>query len=118
MARKLNAARISPLEPLLLSFGIALFSGIVTFIATRDIIMSLILFGVAFIIASVVFATLLLMMPNDDGPEKPREIFIPVLMREDPPAAAPESTEAESTDQPISDAADGAGESDADHGRS
>lgn len=79
---KLNAAKVRPREPLLLSAAVGLFAGVVAMIGTRDLALSLIVFGLGFVVCLVLFATFLLMIPNDDKPEERAEIFIPVLMRD------------------------------------
>lgn len=84
---KLNAAKVRPREPLLLSAAVGLFAGVVAMIGTRDLALSLIVFGLGFVVCLVLFATFLLIIPNDDKPEERAEIFIPVLMRDQPGGA-------------------------------
>lgn len=111
MSTKLNAAKIRPREPLLLSAGIALFAGIVAIIATREIALSLIIFGIGFIVSVILFATFLLLIPNDDVPQAREEIFIPVLMRDQDgvDAGAGESVEAGESPDEGTDARRGSG---------
>lgn len=91
MKRQLNAASVRPREPLLLGLGVAVFASIVAAVGTRDWLIAVIVFGVAFIVCIVLFATFLLLIPNDDSPEPRQEIFIPVLMRDDADATNPRS---------------------------
>lgn len=59
--------RMRPVEYLLLAGGIALFSGLITLLTTRDIIVTSIIFGVIFILALMTLALLALAMKPDDA---------------------------------------------------
>lgn len=59
--------RMRPLEYLLLAGGFALFSGIVTLLTTRDLVVTAIIFGIIFIIALMTLALLALAMKPDDA---------------------------------------------------
>jgi hypothetical protein len=59
--------RIRPVELLALAAGFALFAGLVVLMSTRDIVLSLIFCGLAFIVVLVVLAMLTLAMrPTGD----------------------------------------------------
>lgn len=59
--------RTRPAELLLLSLAIAVFTGLCVLLVTRDLAISVIFFGVAFILALVVFAMLsITSKPNRD----------------------------------------------------
>ena len=59
--------RTRPAELLLLSLAIAVFTGLTVLLVTRDLAISVIFFGVAFILALVVFAMLsITSKPNRD----------------------------------------------------
>ncbi len=100
---KLNAAKTRIREPLLLSAAVSLFAGLVAMLATRQLGLSLVVLGVAFILCVVLFVIFLLVIPNGDKQEKPNETFVPVLMRNSAPdtevqaskggSPAPESSE-------------------------
>lgn len=60
MASPDRRARTRPAELLALSGGLALFTGLVVFMSTRDLLLALIFLGVAFITALVVFAMIAL----------------------------------------------------------
>jgi hypothetical protein len=61
--------RTRPLELLALSGGLAIFTGLVVLMSTRDIVLSLIFTGIAFIVGLVVLAMLALAV-RPDGEEK------------------------------------------------
>jgi hypothetical protein len=52
--------RIRPIELLLLSGGMALFSGLIVLMSTRDVVVALILLAITFIVAVVSLAMLTL----------------------------------------------------------
>lgn len=59
--------RFKPAELLTLSAVIALFGGLVVLLSTRDLVLSLIFFGVIFIVTLVTIALLVLAIkPNDE----------------------------------------------------
>lgn len=71
--------RLKPVELLVLSAIMSLFVGLVVLLATREIILSLVFFGVAFIVSLVVLAMFSLSIkPNDmeqheiDDDEEPK----------------------------------------------
>ncbi len=65
-------ARTRPLELLVLSGVLAAFAGLVVFMSTKALLLSLIALGGAFIVALVVFAMIALAMsPPDDGTPPP-----------------------------------------------
>jgi len=57
--------RMRPIEYLLFAGGIALFSGLVTLLTTRDIIVTVIIFGIIFILGLMTLALLALAMKPD-----------------------------------------------------
>jgi Na+/melibiose symporter-like transporter len=59
--------RMRPAEYLLLAGGIALFSGLVTLMTTRDFVVTAIVFGIIFILALMTLALLALAMKPDDA---------------------------------------------------
>jgi hypothetical protein len=75
MAAPDRRARTRPLELLVLSAVLAVFTGLVVFMSTRELVLSLIFMGVAFIVALVVFAMIALALspplPPDDADGKP-----------------------------------------------
>ncbi|SDY72895.1 hypothetical protein [Herbiconiux ginsengi] len=71
--------RLKPVELLVLSAVMSLFVGLVVLLSTREIILSLIFFGVAFIVSLVILAMFSLSIkPNDaeqheiDDDEEPK----------------------------------------------
>lgn len=58
--------RTRPAELLALSGGMALFTALIVLMSTRDIVLSLIFFGVAFIVVLMVLAMLALATRPDD----------------------------------------------------
>ncbi|MGV8969652.1 MAG: hypothetical protein ACOH1J_04310 [Microbacteriaceae bacterium] len=59
--------KIRPAELLALAAGFALFAGLIVLMSTRDIVLSLIFFGLAFIVVLMVLAMLTLTMrPNGE----------------------------------------------------
>jgi len=59
--------RTKPAELLALSGGLALFTALIVLMSTRDFVLSLIFFGIAFIVVLMVLAMLALATrPNDD----------------------------------------------------
>jgi hypothetical protein len=59
--------RTRPAELLALSGGMALFTALIVLMSTRDIVLSLIFFGVAFIVVLMVLAMLALATRPDDA---------------------------------------------------
>ncbi len=65
-------ARTRPLELIGLSAVLAVFTGVVVLMSTRDLLLGLIALGGGFIVALVVFAMIALAMsPPDDGTPPP-----------------------------------------------
>ena len=65
-------AKTRPLELLGLSAVLAVFTGLVVLISTRDVLIALIALGGGFIVSLVVFAMIALAMsPPDDGTPPP-----------------------------------------------
>jgi peptidoglycan/LPS O-acetylase OafA/YrhL len=59
--------RVRPAELIALAAGFALFAGLVVLMSTRDIVLSLVFFGLAFIVVLIVLAMLTLAMrPTSD----------------------------------------------------
>jgi peptidoglycan/LPS O-acetylase OafA/YrhL len=54
--------RVRPAELIALAAGFALFAGLVVLMSTRDIVLSLVFFGLAFIVVLIVLAMLTLAM--------------------------------------------------------
>ena len=59
--------RMRPLEYLLMAGGIALFSGLIALMVTRDVLIAIVGFGVVFILALLTLALLALAMKPDDA---------------------------------------------------
>lgn len=75
MAQPDRRARTRPVELLGISGVLAIFTGLVVFMSTRDLVLSLIFLGVAFIVALVVLAMIALAvsppLPTDDDEPEP-----------------------------------------------
>jgi hypothetical protein len=69
MAQPNRRDRTRPIELLLISGGLALFTGIIVLMSTRDVVEALIFAGIAFIVALVVTAMLALAV-RVDGDEQ------------------------------------------------
>ena len=68
MAKPSRKDRTKPVELLVLSGVMAVFTGLIVLMATRDIVLSLIFLGIAFIVVLVVLAMLVLAV-RPDGEE-------------------------------------------------
>ena len=68
MAKPSRKDRTKPVELLVLSGVMAVFTGLIVLMSTRDIVLSLIFLGIAFIVVLVVLAMLVLAV-RPDGDE-------------------------------------------------
>lgn len=68
MVKPSRKDRTRPVELLVLSGVMAVFTGLITLMSTRDVILSLIFLGVAFVVVLVVLAMLVLAV-RPDGEE-------------------------------------------------
>ena len=68
MAKPSRKDRTKPVELLVLSGVMAVFTGLIVLMSTRDIVLSLIFLGIAFIVVLVVLAMLVLAV-RPDGEE-------------------------------------------------
>jgi hypothetical protein len=59
--------RLRPLELLGLSAGMALFVGLIVLLSTREVVLSLVAFGIAFIVVLVAVAMFMLTFKPDDA---------------------------------------------------
>ncbi|WP_411701049.1 hypothetical protein [Conyzicola sp.] len=68
MVKPSRKDRTKPVELLVLSGVMAVFTGLITLMSTRDIVLSLIFLGIAFVVVLVVLAMLVLAV-RPDGDE-------------------------------------------------
>lgn len=74
MADPARRARTRPLELLLLAGALAVFTGLVVLMSTRDLVISLIFLGVAFIVSLVALAMIALAVsPPESGEPDERD---------------------------------------------